>query len=306
MNFTKEFELITNRKSDIKNAKIFILKNDKPKNMKIFPEEVGDILLNQYFEKLKDMTKDKEFVDYIPDTIEKSTLQVMPTDRIELWKNILCARNEFPLNNIKAITVDDYNVDGNTIFVDMDFQNNDKLYFLINYQRVAAWYRNSIHLKKQNGKFVQDKGEVLALTPYVDVVINNDICYIINEPNFNKIFKYDEVINNQVESHIDEIADLDFIGDTSSFISMLESSKRDKQAMAKILLQNRLDKIKKFKPNYIRKQIEEQSKLSFIQFNDDDTINVDKRSFRAIMDILRGKINLDLITKELNGVEGNE
>lgn len=306
MNFTKEFELITNRKSDIKNAKIFILKNDKPKNMKIFPEEVGDILLNQYFEKLKDVTKDKEFVDYIPDTIEKSTLQVMPTDRIELWKNILCARNEFPLNNIKAITVNDYNVDGNTIFVDMDFQNNDKLYFLINYQRVAAWYRNSIHLKKQNGKFVQDKGEVLALTPYVDVVINNDICYIINEPNFNKIFKYDEVINNQVESHIDEIADLDFIGDTSSFISMLESSKRDKQAMAKILLQNRLDKIKKFEPNYIRKQIEEQSKLSFIQFNDDDTINVDKRSFRAIMDILRGKINLDLITKELNGVEGNE
>lgn len=306
MDFTKEFEQITNRRLDIKNAKIFILKNDKPKNMKIFPEEVGDILLNQYFEKLKEVTKDKEFVDYIPDTIEKSTLQVMPTDRIELWKNILCARNGFPLNNIKAITVDDYNVDGNTIFVDMDFQNNDKLYFLINYQRVAAWYRNSIHFRKQNGKFVQEKGEVLALTPYVDVVIKNDTCYIINEPNFNKIFKYDEVINNQVESHKDEIADLDFIGDTSSFISMLESSKRDKQAMAKILLQNRLDKIKKFEPNYIRKQIEEQSKLSFIQFNDDNTIKVDKRSFRAIMDILRGKINLDLITKELNGVEENE
>ena len=61
--------------------------------------------------------------------------------------------------------------------------------------------------------------------------------------------------------------------------------------------------VNKYKPDYIRKQIEEQSQLSFIKFNDDDTIVVDDKSFKAIMDILKGKINLDLITKELNGVD---
>ena len=216
---------------------------------------------------------------------------------------MISARNSMPLINSKEIVVDDYNVDGNTILIELAFSDEPIVYLLTRYQKVSAWYRNKFHFRKQNGKFVQEQGDVLALPSYVDLVIAGEKCYIINEDNFNRIFKSDEVINNQVESHKDELADLSFMGNPEDFITLLDGSKREKQAMAKVLLQNRIQKIKQFKPSYIRKQIEEQEKLSFVKFNDDDTIIIDQDSFKAIMGILRGTINLDLITKELNGID---
>ena len=84
--------------------------------------------------------------------------------------------------------------------------------------------------KASNGKFKEEKGEILALTPYVDAVINDDKCFIINEEGFNTVFKFDEVINRQVEKHRDEIAELTFISDSDSFLTLLMKSKRNKKS----------------------------------------------------------------------------
>ena len=306
MDYTKEFSALTDPKRNIESAIAFILKNDRPQKLKVFPEEISSVLAREYLESVRRQVSGKDFVSYIPDSVEKSTLQVLPTSRIKLWQEMLDARKNLPLTNSKEIVIDDYNIDGNTIIIELLFSNGPTLFFLTRYQKVTAWYRNRIHFRKQNGKFVQENGDILALTSYVDAVIADDICFIINENNFNKIFKYDEVIKNQVDSHRDEISSLGFIDNADEFLSMLDSSKREKQAMAKVLLQNRLQKIKQYKPSYIRKQIEEQEKLAFLRFNDDDTIIVDKESFKAIMGILRGTINLDLITKELNGLDDDE
>lgn len=306
MDYTKEFSALTDPKRNIESAIAFILKNDRPQKLKVFPEEISSVLAREYLESVRRQVSGKDFVPYIPDSVEKSTLQVLPTSRIKLWQEMLDVRKNLPLTNSKEVVVDDYNVDGNTILIELLFSNGPTLFFLTRYQKVTAWYRNRIHFRKQNGKFVQENGDILALTSYVDAVIADDRCFIINENNFNKIFKYDEVIKNQVDSHRDEISSLGFIDNADEFLSMLDSSKREKQAMAKVLLQNRLQKIKQYKPSYIRKQIEEQEKLAFLRFNDDDTIIVDNESFKAIMGILRGTINLDLITKELNGLDDNE
>ncbi len=306
MDYTKEFSALTDPKRNIESAIAFILKNDRPQKLKVFPEEISSVLAREYLESVRRQVSGKDFVPYIPDSVEKSTLQVLPTSRIKLWQEMLDVRKNLPLTNSKEVVVDDYNVDGNTILIELLFSNGPTLFFLTRYQKVTAWYRNRIHFRKQNGKFVQENGDILALTSYVDAVIADDRCFIINENNFNKIFKYDEVIKNQVDSHRDEISSLGFIDNADEFLSMLDSSKREKQAMAKVLLQNRLQKIKQYKPSYIRKQIEEQEKLAFLRFNDDDTIIVDNESFKAIMGILRGTINLDLITKELNGLDDDE
>ena len=76
--------------------------------------------------------------------------------------------------------------------------------------------------------------------------------------------------------------------------------------MAKIVLQGRLEKIKQFTPQYIRAQIESRPELSFISYTEDDKIVIDENSFKTVMGILCGSINLDLITKELNGLIENE
>ena len=43
-----------------------------------------------------------------------------------------------------------------------------------------------------------------------------------------------------------------------------------------------------------------------LSYTEDDKIVIDENSFKTVMGILCGRINLDLITKELNGLMENE
>ncbi len=305
--YTEDFKHILDKKDTVINSNLFILKNSKPQSIKIFPEEVSCVLLEKYFDVLSTITKENEFVPFIPDSIEKNTLQVINTDILTLWPAMESAKDNLQVIEREEIVVDDYKFDGNTILMDIEFDSGEHVFFLTIYRNVAAWYSNSIRFtKKDTGKFHEESGDILALTPLVDAVISGRRCYIINEKNFNKIFKFDEVINKQVEMSEAEIRDMSFINDSDIFIEFLKNSVRQKNSMAKVVLQKRLEKIKRFDPQYIRTQIESQPELSFISYTEDDKIIIDKKSFKTVVDILCGKINLDLITKELNGLVENE
>jgi len=308
MTYTEEFKHILEKRDKILNANLFVFRNNSPGSMKVFPKEVSSVLLDKYFDALSASVEEKQFVPFIPDSIERGTLQVIGTDLLTLWPGMLKARDALSAVNREEITVDDYNCKGNTILMDIEFDDDSHVYFLTVYRNVAAWYRNNIRFTKlQTGKFRQQEGEVLALTPWVDAVISGDRCYIINEANFNRIFKFDEVIKHQIEQSKKEIHNMGFIDDGNAFMDLLGKSVRQRNAMAKVILQKRLVKIKKFTPTYIREQIESQPKLSFISYTSDDKIIINEESFDTVMDILCGKINLDLITKELNGLaEENE
>lgn len=307
MTYTEDFRHIVEKKGEVINANLFVFKNSKPSSMKVFPEEVSSVLLTKYFETLSAIMEENEFVPYIPTSIERNTLQVIDAEALTLWPAMKSARNEIKNVDRAEITVDDYNCKGNTILMDIEFDNDEHVFFFTTYRNVAAWYSNNIRFtKRPTGRFHEEKGEILALTPWVDAVISGQRCYIINEKNFNKIFKFDEVVNNQVAASEPEIRGLNFIGDSDTFMRFLGKSVRQKNAMAKIVLQGRLEKIKQFTPQYIRAQIESRPELSFISYTEDDKIVIDENSFKTVMGILCGRINLDLITKELNGLIENE
>lgn len=305
MSYSDEFKCILEKRNSILNTNMIIFKNSKPKELKIFPIEIKDSILSHYFSYLSHATEENEFVDFIPNKKETGTLQVISTEYLSRWQEILEVWNGHLDINVDKMVVNDYNCDGNTILMDIEFEDERHVYFLTRYRNVSSWYSNNVRFtKKSNGKFREEKGDILALTPCVDAVIDNQRCYIINEGNFSVIFNFDEVIKNQIKENEQELRDMNFIGDSESFMKFLGKSKRQRSAMAKVLMQKRLDKIKKFKPEYIRKQIEDQPGLSFIRYTDDDKIIVDnKKSFNAVVGILCGTINLDLITKELNGID---
>lgn len=306
MSYTEDFQRILKKQDKVLNSTLYVLKNNNPCTMKVFPEEVSKVLLKRYFENLTVVAKENEFVTFIPDSIQKGTLQLIDTSHLALWTGMKDAVNEMKLVDQAGITVDDYNCTGNTILMDIEFEDGSHVFFFTTYRNVAAWYSNNVRFTKRNTKFHEEKGDILALTPWVDAVISGDRCYIINEQNFNKIFKFDEVIKNQVAASEPEIRSMEFIGDGNAFMTLLGRSVRQKNAMAKVIMQKRLDKIKKFPPKYIREQIESQPELSFISYTSDDKIIIDDRSFKAVVGILCGRINLDLITKELNGLMENE
>lgn len=142
MDYTKEFSALTDPKRNIESAIAFILKNDRPQKLKVFPEEISSVLAREYLESVRRQVSGKVFVPFIPDSVEKSTLQVLPTSRIKLWQEMLDVRKNLPLTNSKEVVVDDYNVDGNTILIELLFSNGPTLFFLTRYQKVTAWYRN--------------------------------------------------------------------------------------------------------------------------------------------------------------------
>ncbi len=307
MSYTEAFQAILDKKDSILNTNLFILTNHKPANIKTFPTAIRAAVLPHYFDTLQDATQEKEFVSYIPDKTETGTLQVISTEPLALWHKMLEAREALSTVNMAEILVSDYTCSGNTILMDIEFRDNSHVYFLTLYRNVSAWYSNNLRFtKRPDGKFHEEKGKILALTPYVDAVISGDLCYIINEAHFNTIFKFDEVLKNQIREHEPEIRGMNFIGDTDEFMKLLNRSRRQKGAMAKVILQNRLKKIAVYSPSYIRQQIESQPDLSFIQYDADDRIRIEPKSFNAVMGILCGNINLDLITKQLNGLEEYE
>ena len=80
---------------------------------------------------------------------------------------MVTAKDRLQNVNRAEITVEDYNCSGNTIMMDIEFDKGEHVYFLTVYRNVAAWYRNNIcFTKKETGKFHQQSGNVLALTPW--------------------------------------------------------------------------------------------------------------------------------------------
>lgn len=303
MNYSENFQELLARRDQIQNSNLFILNNRKPSAIKVFPDEVRDAILSHYFETLETTVDGVDFTSFTPDRIETGTVQVISVAYLDLWKKMLGTRNSISLTNRKDITVEDYSCSGNTILLDLQFKDESHAYFFTIYRKVTSWFSNSIRFKKEKGKFREETGNILALTPYVDAVICSNWCYILNEKNFNSIFKFDEVINRQIREREADIRAMSFISSADDFMGYLMKSNRRKRSMAKVLMQNRLEKIGKFSPEYIRKQIESQPELSFIQYNNTDQIVVNEKSFAAVVDILCCRINLDLITRELNGVD---
>ena len=310
MSYLSDFQdiikILSNGKN-ICNTNMIIFKNNQPDTLKIFPEETSSSVIDHYLCYLSTVIKDNDFVDFIPNKKEPGTLQVISTKYLMRWNEILISWNNKSDVNVKEILVDDYTCDGNTTLFDVELVCGDHIYFVARYKKVSSWYSNNIRFTKRNGKFHEEKGEILALTPFVDAVIYKEFCYVINETNFSVIFNFDEVVRNQIKENENKIRTMNFINDPNSFMSFLYKSKRQRNAMAKVIMQDRLDKIKKYTPEYIRSQIEGQKELSFIKYTEDNKIIMDdKKSFETVVRILCGTINLDIITMELNGLDGYE
>lgn len=80
MAYTEDFKHILAKRNQINNANLFVFKNNTPRSMKVFPEEVSNVLLEKYFDTLTGITEENEFVDFIPTTVERGTLQVIGID----------------------------------------------------------------------------------------------------------------------------------------------------------------------------------------------------------------------------------
>ena len=62
MTYTEDFKHILSKQDKVVNANLFVFKNNAPRSMKVFPEEVSGVLLEKYFDTLAVVTEENELM----------------------------------------------------------------------------------------------------------------------------------------------------------------------------------------------------------------------------------------------------
>ena len=117
MSYAEDFQNIIKKQGEVINATMYVFKNTKPGAMKVFPEEVSSVLLQRYFDSLTSAIEENEFVAFIPDSVEKGTLQVIETSHLNLWPSIEGAVSEalFKEHHLFTYKLDAYGSTGGNL-----------------------------------------------------------------------------------------------------------------------------------------------------------------------------------------------
>ena len=324
MLYKESFAKLLDMQSNAINRAMYIFGNSIPSKMKIFPEGVTEVLYSEYFSSINKAVKDKRYADYVPETVaDENVIRVIKTADLDIWQEIQNARNSIDVQNAKQITEADYRKAGNTILMEVNFELAEQeemtsVFFLSVYRNVPEWYTNSVRFfsyakvgaknkKAGQSELIRMESDILAIPPTVDAVIFGEHCYILDEANFRRIFKYDRVVARIVTRNSDDLKKLQFIENGKSFCDRVLASSRLVKEMAKALNSGRVKRIQSYTPQHICQQINKYDAVKeIIRFTNDYKIIVDEQSCSTVVGILSGRINLDLITDEVNGLVEDE
>lgn len=313
MNDNEIFQAIISHQDKVSTANLFILQNSEPYPIKIFPNEVGDVLLNAYFQSLENH-RDKEFVEFKPYGATSTQISVIPTKMLKLWPHFQKSRNCIN-TSIEDIQECDYSDSGNILLMDVEFEtdptfsssNPPHAFFFTRYRKVVSYFTNAIrpvYFIKINGKFHEDAGNILAINSTIDAVIFEDKCFVLNEGKFNQIFKFNDTLKNFVTDHKQEALTLPFINDGEAFFNHILDSIILQRSFAKAVLNKYFEKISKLSPSVVKAQLTKQKDLSHLKYTADDKLIIDKTSCKTLIKIFVGEIYIDVLTEELQDVSG--
>ncbi len=299
-----DFLTILKECKQVNSCNAYLLQNDNPKKCKILPNSISNNVLIKYINSFEWAIADREFVEYVPDTKDSQQRQVINCRELHLWDGMKNVVDALPLDNIEDIEIADYNKEGNTIVYKI--ATNEPTYFLTYHKKVEQWFTNGYKFMKdeQTKEFRQERGDILALQSICGVLIREDKCFILYEDIFNKVFKHDERITQEVEQNKEKILAIDFIADVDMFYENVIKTKQQRSNMAKIIGGKRLEEIKTLTPNQIKTSLMARDELKdILEFDENDRIKIDKKSYAIIIDVLRGKISIDILTQKTLGVD---
>ena len=285
-------------------SNMFIMKNNKPGEVKVFPFGIRKIVVDSYRKNIDTYVSGKQFCNFKYEKGNYDSVQVIDADKIERWKAIVEAKSNLNLKNIKEIKEEDYSRSGNVILIEVTSPTKEKAYYLSFYQNVASWYRKALRIRRLGNEFAEEKGEILAITPYPDALIFRGRCFIINENNFLRIFKFEEIVKNIINKNKVEIEKLKFVCGYDKFFHFVDDSHRMKAGLARAIDKKRIEQFQSYTAEFIRSRLQGRAELiNKLTFNGENKIIPTKDSAKIIVGILSGSINLDLITDEINGLE---
>lgn len=302
----------------------YIFRNTKPIDMKPFPTPVTDMILGKYTGYLKEFLEGNFSVGDFLLNPAADGVKVLRAEKIPLWGKIRADLEALSVDGMNPIKIDAYNGSGNAIMMVIPVEQKEEkkeIHILSYHRNVASMLAGKIVFAKTQGFPFMRKimggfdfpditsitGDILVLSPQVDAIIYDGHCFVFNVGNFCRIFKYEDIVNQELTASEGTIKGLRFISDGEEFWKLIHGKISLKREMLKAVENGRLTRFKETAPSTILGKIKDYStQLPNIEFDENGNIKITDKSCRDIVGIISDRIHIDLIFNELNGVEMDE
>ena len=276
---------------------VYLIEKDKEDyNCIQFPNELNETIKNKYILNFTNFTKDREVVDYDNIHYEKGTIQKVFTCDIDEWEKIKKSFSKASVLN-KNIFSNNYKF----IVINFEFENNDSnecISMISKYRKVDTWYKNSFRFCFLGEVCKEFNEEIFVLNGCIDCLIYKENIFILQQNNFESLFKYDTKMKNILESNKESIEKYTFIDKPLEFYNKILENKKATKSMARFLLNQSVD-LSNINPKEVRKILSKYEEFSNLNYNDKDKIIINTKSRDTIINILRGVYLRNLFKDEV-------
>lgn len=244
---------------------------------------------------------DLEILEY--DILEHEKCSIERIDLSQLsWAEMEDAINNLQItnNNIKA-EPELINKECQVDILELRLENQ-KIYLLMKHANLSAAFKNRIII---NNRKLLNVNKMVVFSEYVDAIILGEYCYILNERNFNIIFKFREKINKEIENNKDDFLGLEFLDNSDLFFDICNKNLRTKNALMKIINTNAIEYLKRAKNIEIKSKLEKYNELKGVMEFEPNSYKliVNKDSAIALLKILTNKIGVNILTDDIFGTD---
>ncbi len=286
-------------------SKVILVKNDSPKKSSIVPMDDISATVSSYVSSLIEEGSNFTFDDHGDNTVDSLDGKTIDVSELKIWELIKESTTSIGVTNSAKIVSSDFNCDGNVLVVKIKLKSKENVYLLTYHRNIATWFTNGkMFLKNIQGKFVEMKGDILTINGHFGAVVYKEKCYVFDEYNFNKVFKYDEKQRESIILNKANIHNLSCLSDGTDFYTRILESKQQMGRMAKFIATKRFASISNMTAADVKNSLCKRAELKeLLMFDKNNKLIIDDKSFKIIMDVFRGTIVIDIITEETMGIQ---
>ncbi len=271
----------------------------------MFPNDLNALIKKAYKDNLNLFIKDKIITDYDSIHAEKGSIQKAMLEDIGEWINIKNAIKRADDNNAimnKSNFSDDYHI----IVVSFEAKVEDDVkcvYLVAQYRRIESWYKKSVKFGFTIDGLQEKNSDIFVLNGCIDTVVYKDYAFVLQENQFEKLFKYHKKSISTLEKNRENIESCSFIDKPSEFYESVRSCKGATKKMARVMSKQAID-LQMLPSKTVKDQLIKYEEFSAIEFDSEDKIVLNTKTRDMIIDILRCVYTRSLFSENVVHTKG--
>ena len=294
--------------SDTATVRVHLIKkggNPQDYSCVVFPNDLNELIKKAYKDNFNLFIKDKTVTDYDSIHTEKGSIQKATLADISEWINIKNAIKKADDDNVimnKSNFSDNYHV----IVVTFEAMVEGDIkcaYLVAQYRKIESWYKKSVKFGFTTDGLQEKNSDIFLLNGCIDTVVYEDYAFILQENQFEKLFKYYKKSINTLEKNRDNIENCSFIDKPSEFYESVRSCKGATKKMARVMSKQAID-LQTLPSKTVKEQLIKYEEFSSIEFDAEDKIVLNTKTRDMIIDILRCVYTRSLFTENVVHTKG--